>query len=216
MTDLSMTSRSQIICFIGLLTAAFLFSGCVFLDRLKQSLSPPEIQDQQIEIQGQEPESTLLTDVLHFAGQIHHMQDQNRKKIATFLRHKTQKTASTRDNMSLALLALYVDEETLPTSEALAALQHVKEAESGKDLKLLGLVDVLRQALLEIVQERKNGEALAENLRQKNKELAEKLQASENKDSLQAELAAEKKKNEEMSQKLQKLLEIEKIVEKRK
>ena len=210
-----MTNRSHAVCFLGLLTAAFLLSSCVFSDRLKQSLSTPQAQDKQMAVQGQDQESALLSDILNFAGQIHHMPEQKRKKIAEELRQKLETKATPRDSMRLALLALYMDEDTLPTAEALSALDHMEKAEIGNDLKLLSLADLLREALLRIEQERKHGKVMAEEFQQQKKELAEKLH-EKGIDTLEAELAAEKKKNEEMAQKLQKLLEIEKIVEKRK
>jgi hypothetical protein len=215
MMDPFMNNRSRAVCFLSLLTAAYLLSGCVFMDRLKQSLSTPPAKDKQITSEGQGRESALLSDILHFAGQVHHMPEQKRNKMAMELSQKLETASTPRDSLQLALLALYLNEDTLPTSEALSALDRMEKTELGNNLELLGLADLLREALLQIEQERKHGKTLADELQQQKKEMAEKLH-EKGIDTLEAELAAEKKKNKEMAQKLQKLLEIEKIVEKRK
>lgn len=213
-----MTTHSHTLRFIGLLAAVFLLSGCVFLDRLKQQglAPPPPGQGQQMT--EQEQKSTLLADTLHFAGRIHHLPEQNRNRIAMTLRRQQKIAASPRNSLELALIALYVDEDTLPTTEALAALDNTEKAISGNDLKLLGLVDVLRQALLEIEGGKRHVQELTEKIKQQDKELAKNLQTikDEKIDALEAELLAAKKKNQEMALQLKKLLEIEKIVDKRK
>ena len=201
-----MTSRSRFVRIISLLAVAFLFSGCVFIDRFKQGLSPPPVSNEQPENPRPSQDSPLLADVLHFAGHIHHMPEDNRIKNVTALRKKLKIHPSPQDRLYLALLALYVKEDTLPSAEALASLEQLEHEEAGSNLKLLGLVDVLKQALMRIEQERRQGKELADKLQEK----------ADRSDALKAELEAEKKRSEEMAQKLQKLLEIEKIMEKRK
>lgn len=201
-----MTSRSRFVRIISLLAVALLFSGCVFIDRLKQGLSPPPVSDKQPENTGPSQDSPLLDDALHFAGHIHHMPEDSRIKNVTALRKKLKIHPSPQDRLYLALLALYVKEDTLPSAEALASLERLEHEEAGSNLKLLGLVDVLKQALMRIEQERRRGKELTGKLQEK----------ADRSDALKAELEAEKQRSEEMAQKLQKLLEIEKIMEKRK
>jgi len=202
-----MTTRFHIIRFVSLLAAACLISGCVFADRFKQSLSPPPVvTDKRGDSWGPDKQSPLLADILYFAGQIHHMPAEERKKNATALRNMLKTSPFPKDRLVLALLALYVEEDTVPTAEALESLENLSPAEIGDDPKLLGLINVLRQSLRRIEQEKEQGKESARQLKQ----------AIEKKDKLEVELTAEKKKSEEMAQKLQKLLEIEKIMEQRK
>lgn len=204
-----MTARSRAICFIGLLAVTMLFSGCAAMDSLKHDLAMPFTREQP---------SALPNDLLHFAERLQHMPAGKRKKLATSLRQKMKNSTTPQENLQLALLALYVGDGTIPAAEGLAALQHVEkeEARRGKNAALSGLVYVLRQALLEIDRERRHGENLAAELHNQKKELAKKLHSREETDDLAAALQAEKKKTEELTRQLQKLLEIEKIVEKRK
>jgi len=188
--------------------------GCVQIQHFKTGLhqvfdDPP--QESKINKQKElKDQKALVANSLKLAERIGQMTDEERKKIAISMQQISRKKITPQDRLAIAFLALYSDEEILPASKALSLLAYFDENPAALSPELQGLTASLRQALIIIAVARKNFTTLHKTMQEA---LAEEQLKSQK---LQNELAAERQKSKEMSQKLQQLLEIEKIMEKRK
>jgi len=205
-------SRSSI--FILLFLAASL-SGCVVLDQVKENLSHSSSQNQTAtECKELDP---LLADSLQYATQLGQMSEEEREKNVAGLRRIARDNLTPRDRLSMALLALFTDERTLSASEGLSFLANFDDIQTEQSEELAGLVAYLRHSLVTLADSQDRLTSLHIKM---SSELAK--ERTENKNlqgvnkKLQNDLTAEKQKSQEMAQKLQKVLEIEKIMEKRK
>jgi hypothetical protein len=192
---------------------ALALSGCTQIQKFKTGLyrvfddPPPQSE---IYKEGLKEQKALLANSLQLAARISQMTDEERKKMAVSLQQISRKKITPRDRLAIALLALYSDEETLPASSALSLLEYFDEKPTDLSPELRGLTTSLQKALTIIAEARKNFTTLHKTMQEA---LAgEKVESQK----LQNELASERQKSKEMSQKLQQLLEIEKIMEKRK
>jgi len=207
-------SISRTFIFILLFLAASL-SGCVAYDQFKTNLSRSSSQDRTAT--ECKEKDTLLADSLQFAAQLSQMSEEEKEKNVSGLRRIAKDNLKPRDTLSMALLALFTDERTLSYSEGLSFLANFDEVQKGQSAELAGFVASLRQALDTLANTRdrrtflhiKMSDELA-------KEMTENKNLQEVNKKLQNDLTAERQKSQEMAQKLQKLLEIEKIMEQRK
>jgi len=188
------------------LAITFTLPGCAFLDQFKASLKQSSSQASSTDALEGKEQDALLVEALHFAKQIEQMPQKERDETAAALRQLAEEDISPRDRLDTAFLAFYVEEPILPPEVALSLLDYFDAPGFNPNQQIDGLVASLRQALAKLLETK---DMLAE---------AQKELAAEHRKVMDVtdEMEAEKEKTDEMAQKLQKLLEIEKIMEQRK
>ena len=188
------------------LVFTFTLSGCVFLDQFTASLKQSSSQTSSTSGFDKTEQDLLLVEALHFSKQIQQMSQEERNETATSLRQLAGENISPQDRLAAAFLAFYVEEPVLPPEVALSLLDYFDAPDSNHNQQIDGLVASMQQALARLVEAK---DRLAE---AKEELAAERQKVQKTSD----DLSAEKMKATEMAQKLQKLLEIEKIMEQRK
>ena len=180
-------------------------SGCVFIDQFMASLKQSSLASSTNGMERTEGDR-LVVESLLFAEQVAQMPQEEREKTASSLAAQIEEDISPQDRLASAILTLYVEENILPPDVVLSRLDYFDSPVRDHSPLLDGLVASLRQALANLIQTKATLYGAEEQL------IAEKRKVQ----STTEELEAEKKKTTEMAQKLQKLLEIEKIMEQRK